>query len=98
MRVECAKARTDRVHLFVTESAVLAREAARLRKDLRDDAVLWVSWPTKASRRAADPDEDGTRDRVLLLGWVDVKVCAVAAVWSGLKPVMCLALRGLPLP
>jgi hypothetical protein len=84
----------DLVHLFVRERAVLAREAARLRKSLRDDAVLWVSWPKKAVKVATDITEDGIRELVLPLGWVDIKVCAVDAVWSGLKLVVRRELRG----
>ena len=83
----------DIAHLFVRERAVLAREAARLRKSLRDDAVLWVSWPKKAAKVATDITEDGIRELVLPLGWVDVKVCAVDAIWSGLKLVVRKELR-----
>ncbi|MDQ6685131.1 MAG: DUF3052 domain-containing protein [Pseudomonadota bacterium] len=87
-------ATTDIVHLFVRERAVLQREAARLRKGLRDDAVLWVSWPKQAAKVATDISEDGIREIVLPLRWVDVKVCAVEAVWSGLKLVVRRELRG----
>ncbi len=92
--VERADEGADLVHLFVRERAVLAREAARLRKGLRDDAMLWVSWPKKAAKVATDITEDGIRELVLPLGWVDVKVCAVDSVWSGLKLVVRLELRG----
>ena len=88
-----ADAATDLVHLFVRERATLAREAVRLRELLGDDAVLWVSWPKKAARVATDITEDGIRELVLPLGWVDVKVCAVDAVWSGLKLVVRRELR-----
>ena len=88
-----ADARCDLVHLFVRERAVLAREAKRLRDRLGDAAVLWVSWPKKAARVPTDVTEDGLRELVLPLGWVDVKVCAVDAVWSGLKLVVRRELR-----
>lgn len=86
-------ATTDVVHLFVRERAVLQREAARLRKAMRDDAVLWVSWPKKAARVVTDVDEDVVREVALPMGWVDIKVCAVDAVWSGLKLVVRRELR-----
>ena len=86
-------ASTGLVHLFVRERAVLERETTRLRKLLGDDAVLWVSWPKKASGVATEITEDGIRELVLPLGWVDVKVCAVDAVWSGLKLVVRRELR-----
>jgi len=85
--------RTDIAHLFVRERAALEREAARLRRVLRDDAVLWVSWPKKSARVTTDIVEDVVRAVALPLGWVDVKVCAVDAVWSGLKLVVRRELR-----
>jgi hypothetical protein len=84
---------TDLVHLFVTERADLARRLATLRRQLRSDATLWVSWPKKAAQVATDVSEDVVRELALPLGWVDVKVCAVDAVWSGLKLVVRKELR-----
>ena len=84
---------TDVAHLFVRERARLALEAARLRKTMRADATLWVSWPKKASKVPTDISEDVIREVVLPMGWVDVKVCAVDAVWSGLKLVVRRELR-----
>lgn len=81
------------VHLFVEQRAVLARQLAALRKRLADDAVLWISWPKKASRRSTDISEDVIRAEALPLGWVDVKVCAVDATWSGLKLMVRRELR-----
>jgi Protein of unknown function (DUF3052) len=62
-------------------------EAAMPRDDtaLADDGVLWVSWPKKAARLDTDVTEDVIREIALPLGLVDVKVCAVDEVWSGLK-------------
>lgn len=88
-----ADAKTDLVHLFVSERAVLANESRRLRKLLKPDAVLWVSWPKKAAKLPTDITEDVIREVVLPMGWVDVKVCAVDATWSGLKLVVRKALR-----
>ena len=84
---------TDVVHLFVTTQARLAKELARLRKGLRSDAALWVSWPKKAAKMDTDITEDTIRALALPLGFVDVKVCAVSEVWSGLKLVIRKALR-----
>ena len=86
-------ASTDVADLFVRERAALERELVRLRRCLRDDAVLWVSWPKKASRVATDVDENVVRAVALPIGWVDVKVCAVDAVWSALKLVVRRGLR-----
>jgi hypothetical protein len=84
---------TDVVHLFVTAQAQLESQLARLRKGLRSDAALWVSWPKKAAKIATDVTEDTIRAAALPLGFVDVKVCAVSEVWSGLKLVIRKALR-----
>ncbi len=83
----------DLVQLFTAERAELATRLASLRTALRDDAVLWISWPKKASGVATDITEDVIRALCLPLGFVDVKVCAVDAVWSGLKLVVRKELR-----
>ncbi|MFY9513450.1 MAG: DUF3052 domain-containing protein [Rubrivivax sp.] len=87
-------ASTDIVHLFVDRQAELARQLATLRQQLRPDAALWISWPKKASKVPTDIGEDDIRTLALPLGFVDIKVCAVDAVWSGLKLVLRKELRG----
>ena len=84
---------TDLAHVFVVQSAVLQGHLEALRTALRPDAMLWVSWPKKAAKVATDITEDRIRAAALPLGWVDVKVCAVSPVWSGLKLVVRKALR-----
>jgi DUF3052 family protein len=79
---------TDIVHLFITRQERLEKELAAVRKSLRSNAVLWVSWPKKASKVPTDITEDTIRELALPLGFVDVKVCAVSEVWSGLKLVI----------
>ncbi|WP_050797342.1 DUF3052 family protein [Hylemonella gracilis] len=86
-------ASTHLVHLFVTEREVLASELARLRKALHPDAAVWVSWPKKSAKVPTTVTEDTIRELALPLGWVDVKVCAVTEVWSGLKLVVRKELR-----
>lgn len=73
------------LHLFVAKRATLEQELGRLRKLIADAGVLWVSWPKKSSGVVTDVTEDVIRDVALPLGFVDVKVCAVDATWSGLK-------------
>lgn len=79
---------TDIVHLFATERAVLAKALVSFLKTLRPDAMIWVSWPKKASKVPTDITEDVIRAVALPLGLVDIKVCAVDEVWSGLKLVI----------
>lgn len=62
-------------------------------KKIRRDAAIWVSWPKKASRVSTDITEDTIRAIALPLGLVDIKVCAVDEVWSGLKLVIRKANR-----
>jgi hypothetical protein len=87
-------ARTELVHVFVTKAATLASRLEALRRKLNPDATVWVSWPKKASKVPTDVSEDVVRELALPLGFVDVKVCAVDDVWSGLKLVVRKELRG----
>lgn len=84
---------TDVVHVFHDRASALGVDLARLRKAIRDDAVVWVSWPKKASGVPTDITEDTIRELALPLGFVDVKVCAIDETWSGLKLVIRKALR-----
>jgi hypothetical protein len=88
-----ATAATRFVHLFATDRARLAAALKSHRERLPGDAVLWVSWPKKSAKVATDITEDTIRELALPLGWVDVKVCAVSEVWSGLKLVVRRELR-----
>jgi hypothetical protein len=84
---------TDVVHVFTMKKSRLAEELTTLRSEIRRDAAIWVSWPKKASKVATDITEDTIRELALPLGFVDVKVCAVSDVWSGLKLVIRKELR-----
>ena len=84
---------TDIAHVFVTARDDLAAHLLSLRKTLKPDAALWVSWPKKASKVPTDITEGTIRELALPLGYVDIKVCAVDAVWSGLKLVVRKELR-----
>jgi hypothetical protein len=80
-------------HLFARQRAVLERELHRLSEQLEPAGFVWVSWPKQASRVATEVTEDAIREVALPLGFVDVKVCAVSEVWSGLKLVIRKELR-----
>ena len=84
---------SDLVHAFFTERARLAKQLATWRTALRADVVVWVSWPKKSAKVPTDITEDVIREVALPLGWVDIKVCAVSEVWSGLKLVVRKELR-----
>src|SRR5262245_31297223 len=84
---------TDIVHVFSTEKSQLSRELVSYRKKLGPNAAIWVSWPKKSAKVPTDITEDVVRDLALPLGFVDIKVCAVDDVWSGLKLVVRKELR-----
>jgi hypothetical protein len=75
----------DMVHLFATKAAGLAGRLRSYRAAIAPDGMIWVSWPKKASGVATDLTDVVVRDTALPLGLVDIKVCAVDEVWSGLK-------------
>lgn len=87
-------ARTDLVHAFTLRRAELAETLAALRSKLHPAAALWISWPKKSAKVPTDVTEDVIRELALPLGFVDIKVCAVSEVWSGLKLVVRKELRG----
>jgi hypothetical protein len=79
----------DAAHIFVTARADMEAKLAALRPLLAPAGFIWVSWPKKASKVPTDITEDGIRDVILPdTDLVDVKVCAVDAIWSGLKLVI----------
>lgn len=83
----------EAVHVFVTKRAELARRLEHLRKSLSPDGFVWVSWPKKAAKVPTDITEDVIREVALPLGFVDIKVCAVSEIWSGLKLVIRVSER-----
>jgi hypothetical protein len=75
----------DFIHLFVKDQKSFKANFSKSQKCLKDDGMLWISWPKKSSRIETDLDENIIRDFGLEEGLVDVKVCAVDETWSGLK-------------
>jgi hypothetical protein len=80
-------------HIFITERAKLEHLLTDLRTLIVPAGFVWVSWPKKASKVPTDITEDVIRALCLPMGWVDVKVCAVDAIWSGLKLMIRKELR-----
>jgi hypothetical protein len=83
----------DLVHIFAFRKNELAEALRSYRSMLKPTAVVWVSWPKKSSKVPTDVTEDTVRELALPLGFVDIKVCAVTEVWSGLKLVVRKELR-----
>jgi len=85
--------RIDAAHLFVSEREELERKLDKLSKLINPSGFIWVSWPKKASNVPTDISEDVIRELALPMGLVDVKVCAVDDIWSGLKLMIRKELR-----
>ena len=83
----------EAVHVFVTRRAELVRHLEHLRRTLVPDGYAWISWPKRAAKVPTNITEDVIRDVALPLGFVDIKVCAVSEVWSGLKLVIRVSER-----
>ena len=81
------------VHLFVTALAELDKYLPRARTAMTQDGSLRVSWHKKSAKIRTDVTEDEIRARALKTDLVDVKVCAVTDIWSGLKLVIRKELR-----
>jgi hypothetical protein len=84
----------DLIHAFRTKKRELARFLQATLNDMRNDAAIWLSWPKQASGMPTDVTEDTIRAVALPLGLVDIKVCAIDDVWSGLKLVIRKEKRG----
>ncbi len=83
----------DYIHIFTASRSALEDALPRLKAQLQPAGMIWVSWPKKAAKVPTDITEDVIREVCLPLGLVDVKVCAVDAVWSGLKLVIRVSAR-----
>ena len=78
----------DFIHLFTKSEIELNEQLPLLKHRITQNGMIWVSWPKKASKVPTDITEDNIRNLALQIGLVDVKVCAVDQVWSGLKLVI----------
>lgn len=81
------------LHVFTPIRAELDTALKAAVSCMARDGMIWVSWPKKASKLPSEITEDTVRELCLPLGLVDVKVCAVDVVWSGLKLVIRKKLR-----
>jgi hypothetical protein len=80
----------DLIHLFVKDRQTYLDYLPSLKDQIKQNGMVWVSWPKKASKILTDITEDTIRNEALKNGLVDVKVCAVDEIWSGLKLVIRL--------
>jgi hypothetical protein len=90
------RGRFDVVVAFFVERRALEQRLETLRASLEPAGGLWIAWPKRASGVATDVDEGVVRELGLAAGLVDNKVCAIDAVWSGLR--LVYRLRDRPRP
>ena len=85
----------DFIHLFVKSVKEFESEMKALKSVCKKNStvIIWVSWYKKAAKIFTDITEDVIRNYALKNGLVDVKVCAVSDIWSGLKLVVPIAKR-----
>jgi hypothetical protein len=79
------KTELDFAMVFTKSSAALLKQFKSIAKKLAPAGMLWISWPKRSSGVATDLNENVVREIGLAAGLVDVKVCAVTEIWSGLK-------------
>ncbi len=95
---ERLKSGSSFVHLFTSRRSEMQKKMSILRDKISDNGAIWVSWPKKSSGISTDVTEDVIREIALPLGFVDIKVCAVDEIWSGLKLMIRRENRRLPSP
>lgn len=78
-------ANLDMVHLFVINREVFSDLLPKAKEAIKKSGIIWISWPKKVSGLPTDLNENIIRNIALEMGLVDVKVCAIDNVWSGLK-------------
>ena len=83
----------DIVHLFAPSLAVLEKQLPQARKAMTTGGAIWISWYKKSAKIDTDVTEYAIRALALKTDLVDVKVCAVTGIWSGLKLVVRKHLR-----
>jgi hypothetical protein len=87
------EANLDVAHIFTSARVEMEDMLRKLRTTIDPNGFVWISWPKKASKVPTDITEDTIREVCLPMGWVDVKVCAVDTIWSGLKLMIRKELR-----
>ncbi|WLQ14358.1 DUF3052 domain-containing protein [Hahella aquimaris] len=86
--VDALRPDLDMIHFFTKSRDELEAELGNLAGHIKQNGMIWISWPKKTSKVTTDMTEDEVRRIALPMGLVDVKVCAVDEVWSGLKLVI----------
>lgn len=83
--VNSRKVKKNFIHYFTDDRTQLERDLPELKDEIVENGMIWISWPKKASNVPTDLDGNIVREVGLRNGLVDIKVCAVSEIWSGLK-------------
>lgn len=83
--VKDQKVKKNFIHIFTDNCSQLKADIAVLKNEIEPNGMIWISWPKKASKVPTDLDGNKVREIGLKNGLVDIKVCAVTEIWSGLK-------------
>jgi len=78
----------DLIHFFTKHENEFTTTLPMLKQQIKPKGIIWVSWPKRSSKIITDITEDTIRNYALKIGLVDIKVCAVDEIWSGLKLVI----------
>lgn len=84
-RIIDRKTKKDFIHYFAKSASDLNRDFKQLKQEIEQNGMIWISWPKKAAKVETDLDGNIVREIGLYNGLVDIKVCAVNEIWSGLK-------------
>lgn len=79
------KTKKNFIHYFVFSENDLRKNILQLKNEIEQNGIIWISWHKKSSKIKTDVTENIIRDVALPIGLVDIKVCAIDDVWSGLK-------------
>ena len=82
------KIKKNFIHLFVKKRSELEKYITEIKNEIEQNGIIWISWYKKSSKLSTDVTEDKIRETALANGLVDIKVCAIDDVWSGLKLVI----------
>lgn len=85
--------KNDLIHFFTKQADEYFKLLPFLKDEIKSNGIIWVSWPKKSSKVVTDITEDVIRNYGIKTGLVDIKVCAVDEIWSGLKFVIPLKHR-----
>jgi hypothetical protein len=87
------KSKKNFIHLFAKDAKTYKADIHNLKNEIEQNGMIWVSWYKRSAKIPTDLTEDIIRNTALSIGLVDVKVCAVDDIWSGLKLVIPLKNR-----